>query len=65
MMVTWPSSNGPRAGQAKRRTFTAEYKLRILDEYETAAGPAAQECAAAPGGDLHLDDLPKGAALLG
>jgi transposase len=33
------SSNGPRAGQAKRRTFTAEYKLRILDEYENAPDP--------------------------
>ena len=31
-------SDGPRAGQPKRRTFTAEYKRRILDEYENA-GP--------------------------
>ena len=30
--------DGPRAGQPKRRTFTAEYKQRILDEYENA-GP--------------------------
>jgi len=27
---------GPRAGQCKRRTFTAEYKLRILAEYDSA-----------------------------
>ena len=30
--------DGPRAGRPKRRTFTAEYKQRILDEYENA-GP--------------------------
>jgi transposase-like protein len=30
--------DGPRAGQPKRRTFTAEYKQRILDAYENA-GP--------------------------
>jgi transposase len=26
----------PRADQPKRRMFTAEYKARILDEYDTA-----------------------------
>ena len=31
----------PRAGQPKRRTFTAEYKLAILAEYE-AAEPGAK-----------------------
>jgi transposase len=30
--------DGPRAGRPKRRTFTAEYKMRILEEYENA-GP--------------------------
>ena len=33
------SSGGPRAGRPKRRTFTAEYKLRILEEYENAPDP--------------------------
>ncbi len=32
-------SDGPRADRPKRRTFTAEYKLRILDEYENAESP--------------------------
>ena len=27
---------GPRADRPKRRVFTAEYKARILDEYDTA-----------------------------
>jgi len=31
--------DGPRAGRPKRRTFTAEYKLRILEEYENAPDP--------------------------
>lgn len=29
--------DGPRAGRPKRRTFSAEYKRRILKEYENAA----------------------------
>jgi transposase-like protein len=29
--------DGPRAGRPKRRTFSAEYKQRILEEYENAA----------------------------
>jgi transposase len=29
-----PSGKGPRAGQPKRRTFTAAYKARILQEYD-------------------------------
>ena len=33
------SSDGPRAGRPKRRIFTAEYKLRILEEYENAESP--------------------------
>ena len=28
------SGKGPRAGQPKRRTFTAAYKARILQEYD-------------------------------
>lgn len=33
---------GPRAGHRKRRTFTAEYKLRILAEYDDASEPGAR-----------------------
>ena len=33
---TVAASDGPRAGRPKRRTFTAEYKLRVLEEYENA-----------------------------
>ena len=33
------SSNGPRAGRPKRRAFTAEYKLRIVEEYDNAESP--------------------------
>jgi transposase len=31
--------DGPRASRPRRRTFTAEYKTRILDEYENASSP--------------------------
>jgi transposase-like protein len=31
--------DGPRASRPKRRTFTREYKMRVLDEYENAPGP--------------------------
>jgi transposase len=33
------ASDGPRAGRPKRRAFTAEYKLRVLEEYENAESP--------------------------
>lgn len=33
--------DGPRAGQPRRRTFSAEYKRRILREYENA-GPGGR-----------------------
>jgi transposase len=33
------ASDGPRAGRPRRRTFTAEYKLRVLEEYENAESP--------------------------
>jgi len=36
---TVASSDGPRAGRPRRRVFTAEYKLRILEEYENAESP--------------------------
>jgi transposase len=31
-----PSSDGPRADRPKRRTFTAAYKLRMVEEYDAA-----------------------------
>jgi transposase len=33
------SSDGPRAGRPKRRVFTADYKLRMVQEYENAESP--------------------------
>ena len=33
------SGEGPRSGRAKRRSFTAAYKARIVREYDQAAGP--------------------------
>jgi transposase len=33
------SPDGPRASRPKRRTFTREYKMRILDQYENASTP--------------------------
>jgi transposase len=34
------SRRGPRVGQPKRRTFTAAYKLKILEQYEQLEDPA-------------------------
>jgi transposase len=34
--VTLPSTPGDQAARPKRRTFTAEYKARIVAEYEAA-----------------------------
>ncbi|MFG2091941.1 transposase [Spirillospora sp. NPDC048824] len=31
-----PPDDGPRAGRPKRRTFSAAYKLRMVEEYDTA-----------------------------
>ncbi len=31
-----PAAEGPRRGHAKRRTFTTEYKRRIVTEYDAA-----------------------------
>jgi transposase-like protein len=36
---TVATPDGPRASRPKRRTFTREYKMRILDEYENASTP--------------------------
>ena len=36
---TVAASDGPRAGRPRRRTFTAEYKLQVLEEYENAESP--------------------------
>jgi transposase len=34
--------DGPRAGQRKRRTFTAAYKARMLAEYNACSTPGAR-----------------------
>jgi transposase len=31
--------DGPRASRPKRRTFTRDYKMRILDQYDSASTP--------------------------
>lgn len=36
--MTLPSTPGDQGGRPKRRTFTAEYKLRIVAEYDAAKG---------------------------
>jgi transposase-like protein len=36
---TVASPDGPRASRPKRRTFTREYKMRILGQYESAQSP--------------------------
>ena len=33
------SRRGPRAGQPKRRTFTAAYKIKILERYDELEDP--------------------------
>ena len=33
---------GPRSNRPKRRTFTAEYKLAMVAEYDEATGPGAK-----------------------
>jgi transposase-like protein len=40
--VTDDGLMGPRSDQPKRRTFTAEYKLAILAEYDAATEPGAK-----------------------
>lgn len=35
-VVAAPESAGPRAGRAKRRTFSPEFKRRIVQEYDAA-----------------------------
>jgi transposase len=36
---TVASPDGPRASRPNRRTFTREYKMRILGQYESASSP--------------------------
>jgi transposase-like protein len=40
--VVGKKKQGSRAGGPKRRTFTAEYKLRIVEEYERLTEPGAK-----------------------
>ena len=47
------SGKGPRAGQPKRRAFTAEYKMPIVTEYDQLDDPGAW-CAATPGRAVQL-----------
>ena len=35
-------ADGPRSSQPKRRTFTAAYKLAIIEKYDAATGPGAK-----------------------
>jgi transposase len=35
-------SDGPRSAQPKRRTFTAAYKLAMIEKYDAATGPGAK-----------------------
>jgi transposase len=34
--------DGPRSAQPKRRTFTAAYKLGVIEKYDAATGPGAK-----------------------
>ena len=34
--------DGPRSAQPKRRTFTAAYKLAVIEKYDAATGPGAK-----------------------
>jgi transposase-like protein len=40
--VTDDGSMGPRSNQPKRRTFSAEYKLAMVAEYDAATEPGAK-----------------------
>jgi len=35
-------ADGPRSSQPKRRTFTAAYKLAMIEKYDAATGPGAK-----------------------
>jgi hypothetical protein len=35
-------ADGPRASRPKRRTFTAAYKLAMIEKYDAATGPGAK-----------------------
>ena len=35
-------ADGPRSAQPKRRTFTAAYKLAVIEKYDAATGPGAK-----------------------
>ncbi|MDV7221718.1 hypothetical protein [Streptomyces prunicolor] len=51
--VVGKKKRGPRAGGPKRRSFTPEYKLRIVEEYERLRAENAK-LAAVPEGAGHL-----------
>ena len=35
-------ADGPRSSQPRRRTFTAAYKLAMIEKYDAATGPGAK-----------------------
>jgi transposase len=35
-------ADGPRSSQPKRRTFTAGYKMEMIEKYDAATGPGAK-----------------------
>jgi transposase len=35
-------ADGPRSSQPRRRTFTAAYKLAVIEKYDAATGPGAK-----------------------
>lgn len=52
---------GPRAGQPKRRTFSAAYKLAMIQQYDSAAEPGAKGALLRREGlyDSHITDWRK------
>ena len=55
--------DGPRSGQPKRRTFTAAYKLAMIEKYDAAAEPGAKGALLRGEGlyDSHISYWRKGA----
>lgn len=63
-MTDTPAGNepgGPRAGQPKRRTFSAAYKLAMVQQYDSATEPGAKGALLRREGlyDSHITDWRK------
>jgi len=54
-------AKGPRAGQPKRRAFSAAYKLKIVEQYEQLANPRERGALLRREG-LYHSHVPRGAA---